>query len=283
MRHIVLILLLVAAGSGVRAQHRIAVRERPVKILAIGNSFSTDALEYLDDLARAAGVRLVVGNLYIGGCSLERHWNNAKGDLPRYEYRKNDEGRFTSAKETTLLQGLLDEEWDVVTFQQASPFSGQPESYFPYLTELVGYVKAHLRNKDALLALHQTWAYAADSKHDGFANYGRDQRTMYGAIVAAMKNAAVETGIAVIIPSGTAVQNGRSALGDRLCRDGYHLDLGIGRYTAACAWFEMLLGPVSGNTFRPRGVSAADAAVAQCAARIAVAMPGWATDMRAAD
>ena len=45
-------------------------------ILAIGNSFSTDATRYLYGIARAAGDNLQVTNLYIGGCSLEQHYRN---------------------------------------------------------------------------------------------------------------------------------------------------------------------------------------------------------------
>lgn len=38
-----------------------------IKILAVGNSFSDDGVEYLDELAQAAGIKLIIGNLYIGG------------------------------------------------------------------------------------------------------------------------------------------------------------------------------------------------------------------------
>lgn len=44
---------------------------RTIKILAIGNSFSEDAIEqYLHELAYADGIETVIGNLYIPGCSL---------------------------------------------------------------------------------------------------------------------------------------------------------------------------------------------------------------------
>ena len=46
---------------------------RTIKILAIGNSFSEDAIEqYLHELADADGIETVIGNLYIPGCSLEQ-------------------------------------------------------------------------------------------------------------------------------------------------------------------------------------------------------------------
>ena len=42
-----------------------------VRVLAIGNSFSQDAVEqYLHELGEAEGYELVIGNLFIGGCSL---------------------------------------------------------------------------------------------------------------------------------------------------------------------------------------------------------------------
>lgn len=63
--------------------------ENMVKILAIGNSFSEDAIEQnLHELADAEGIQTIVANLYIPGCSLERHMQCVKGDLKAYRYRK---------------------------------------------------------------------------------------------------------------------------------------------------------------------------------------------------
>ena len=49
-----------------------------VRVLSIGNSFSRDAFSYvpfiIEDLV--PGVQVDSGIMYIGGCSLERHWNN---------------------------------------------------------------------------------------------------------------------------------------------------------------------------------------------------------------
>ena len=60
-----------------------------IKILAIGNSFSQDALEtYLYELAKAENIQVIIGNLYIGGASLELHWNNVKENKATYQFRK---------------------------------------------------------------------------------------------------------------------------------------------------------------------------------------------------
>ena len=56
-----------------------------IKILAIGNSFSQDAIEtYLFELAQAENINVVIGNLYIGGASLDLHWDNAKDNKTAY-------------------------------------------------------------------------------------------------------------------------------------------------------------------------------------------------------
>ena len=42
------------------------------------------------------GNEIVLGNMYIGGCTLETHYNNAMNDSASYIYRKND-SRTSSA------------------------------------------------------------------------------------------------------------------------------------------------------------------------------------------
>lgn len=78
--------------------------------------------------------------MYIGGCPLERHWNNAAGDTAAYTYRKIVDGVRTETKEMTLGRALGDEEWDIVTLQQASGKSGRYVTYQPYLRDLIAYV-----------------------------------------------------------------------------------------------------------------------------------------------
>lgn len=99
--------------------------------------------------------------------------------------------------------------------------------------------------------------------------------------VDANRRAAEASGIKVVVPSGTAVQNARTSfVGDRLNCDGYHLDLTLGRYTAACTWYERLFGEdVRANIYAPAGLAPALARVARESAHAAVATPGRVTDM----
>lgn len=257
--------------------------QKIIKILAIGNSFSQDAAEsYVDDLAKADGVQLIIANMYIGGCSLERHWRNADGDSAAYSYRKIVNGDTTVIAKQRLSSVIKDESWDYITFQQASPYSGLIDSYFPYLTNLLSYTKQLTTNPKVKFAFHQTWAYAANTKHSGFKSYNNDQQQMYQAIMNAVEEAVKKAGIKIVIPSGTAVQNGRtSVVGDNFCRDGYHLSLGVGRFTAACTWYETLLKrKVMKNTFVPAGVSPEEAKIAKSAAHYAVKQPYKVTEIK---
>lgn len=268
------ILLLLAGGA--------YAQQKTVRILAIGNSFSQDAVEqYLHELAEAEGISTIIGNMFIGGCSLERHVKNARDNAPAYAYRKiGTDGKKREKGKMSLETVLADEDWDYVSLQQASPFSGMYEMYEASLPELIEYVKARLPKKTKLM-LHQTWAYASTSKHSGFKNYNCNQLTMYQAIADAVKKAAKVNKIKIVIPSGTAIQNARTSfIGDHLNRDGYHLDVKVGRYTAACTWFERIFKHnVVGNPYAPEGLDEARKAVAQKAAHAAVKHPYKVTDL----
>ena len=249
-------------------------KPKTIKVLAIGNSFSVDAVEQnLWNLADADGVTMIIGNMYIGGCSLERHVKNLRADLPDYSYRKVVDGVKTTTDSFTLEKALADEDWDFISVQQCSPLSGKYDSYAKDLPELVAYVRA--KAPEAKLMLHVTWAYAANSTHKAFPDYGNDQMRMYDEIISANKKAAKLVGIKIIIPCGTAIQNARtSVIGDRLNRDGYHLDKLVGRYTAACTWYEAIFGKsVIGNAFVPEGLSPEWADAAQKSAHKAIRHP----------
>jgi len=255
-----------------------------IKILAIGNSFSMDAIEnYLYELADADNIKVIIGNLYIGGASLDLHWKNAKDDKPAYQYRKIDvNGNKTNTPKTSIADALASEDWDYISFQQVSSNSGIYESYVEPLPPLFKYVKERSTNIKAKYILHQTWAYAQDSTHKMFVTYNKDQMTMYNAIVDAVWRAKDLAPIDIVVPAGTAIQNGRtSVIGDKFCRDGYHLDINIGRYTAACTWFESIFNKsVIGNKFKPHALSEYEAEIAQYAAHYAVLRPKKITELK---
>lgn len=217
-----------------------------LSILAIGNSFSADALQYAWQIAHNLGIEKIhLGNLYIAGCSLATHAANAKNDSAAYTYYVNTTGTWTKTSGTRMSTGLTSRSWDFVTLQQSPPDSGLANTYNADLTNLIAYVKGKVKNPEATkLAWHMTWTYQKDSTHPGFTNYGKNQSTMYKGIVDAVKKHIVPNpDIDTIIPTGTAIQNLRSTvLGDTVTRDGYHLSYDVGRYTAALMYVKQLTG-----------------------------------------
>lgn len=254
-----------------------------LKVLAIGNSFSEDAVEhYLYGLAAAENVPIVIGNLYIGGASLDLHWKNAQNNAANYDYRRIAlDGTKTSTPSSTIEEVVSSENWDYISLQQVSVNSGMYETFVTPLPPLVEYVKEKATNSKVQLILHQTWAYSENSTHDGYQeNYNHDQVVMYEAIVEAVRKAQNLANIDHVIPVGTAIQNGRTSLiGDNFNRDGYHLNV-IGKYTAASTWFESLTGiNVIGNTYKPESLVDFDVEVAQHAAHAAVINPDEVTEL----
>lgn len=256
-------------------QNAFAGQGDTLRVLAIGNSFSQDAVEqHLREIAEAQGKVIYIGNMYIGGCSLSRHWWNVLRNA--HDYRLGyigDDGKLQYQKDFSIEQVLRKFKWDVISFQQNSGHSGIEMTYEPYLTKLLEYVRNHTR-PGVRFMFHQTWAYEQTSTHQDFVFYHYKQSEMYEAIMKCSRKVCEKHRLEVI-PCGTAIQNLRkSFIGDRVTRDGYHLNTGFGRYTAAATWFAVLFAEtVSGNSYCPEGLTREQLEAAQNAADAAVAEP----------
>ena len=122
-----------------------------MKILSIGNSFSQDAHRWLHSLAAAGNDNIDTNNLYIGGCTLERHWECIQNNLNDYDKEGND-GKFLC--KSSVSEALSGDTFDVITLQQASGFSGKPQSYIPYLSNINEFVKKY--QPKAKIYFHKT-------------------------------------------------------------------------------------------------------------------------------
>lgn len=209
-----------------------------VKILCIGNSFSEDATTYLQRIAKG---ELYVRNMAIGGCSLERHYNNIMGVGENLDYAYEIDGECV--KTAFIEEALTETKWDYITVQQVSHYSGIIDTYEPFLGEIVKFIRE--KCPEAKIVFHRTWAYSETSDHGGFVNYDRDRTKMFNAIVDTTTKIAEKYGFD-IIPCGNAVEMASQLdefkLGGPLSmhRDGFHLTLDYGRYLAAlvmCKYF----------------------------------------------
>lgn len=216
-----------------------------MKILAIGNSFSQDATRYLYGIARADGVNLEVVNLYIGGCSLERHYRNMLSREAAYELEINGHrtGFFVS-----LDEALANRRWDVITLQQASPDSAKKDSYTPYIEALADYVREY--QPKAKIYIHQTWAYEKDSVRLKEVAGFETPKQMMAAVRDAYKSAADKIKADAIIPSGDVFEKILESGVEKIHRDTFHASYGLGRYALSLTWYKTLTGnDVTNNTF----------------------------------
>lgn len=247
------------------------------RVLCIGNSFTVDAVEdYLSPICQSVGKKVIIGYPYKGGTTLEQHMGYINTGNAIYNYRKiNEEGVHSSQANTVFDVGLKDEKWDYVVIQTDHNYSGVYEHYFPYLTDLMNYVKANGKNANPKFFLYMTWAYDASSTYQHFQLYDNDQQKMYNAIIDCAYRAAAEAGIETVVPAGTAVQNCRTTyLGQNMNRDGYHMNFEYGRYVVGLAYAATVLGiDPQTVTYHPETISDNLAQLCKDAVSAALAQP----------
>ena len=250
------------------------------KILMIGCSFCYYYPDELFGLAKAAGIKMEISNVYYSGCQLASHW--AWLEEPNFQFITFDEvgriltGKAAKGEGVSLKYCLEANDWDIISIQQYwSPNEAQTLTRAqsicdPYAKVLYDYLKENYPN--AALYFNQTWAFQV-----GFDRSGQSvpdvetQTTMYENIRTVSRNICKENGV-TLIPSGDAWQIARAnpVIGDTLCArlgvgdppdagDNYHDgDIGGGQYLNACVWFEVLTGKSCvGNTFRPKDTTGA--------------------------
>ena len=212
-----------------------------MKILSIGNSFSQDSTALLQLLTD----KITARNLYIGGCSLDMHAANIENDAAKYELQENGEKMQNAL--VSIKEALTSDKWDYITVQQVSGRSGVYESFYPYLGELLDYVRKY---SDAEIVLHETWSYEIGSGHPDFAIYNSDREQMAQAIKETYEKVSAKENLR-IIRVGEAVRKLRAKPsfdykngGLSLTRDGFHLSLSYGRLLAASVWCKFFTGEI---------------------------------------
>ena len=141
-------LLLVCAAGAVA---------RPLRVLAIGNSYTQSLEPELPRVAKAAGVELELAIFAIGGMSLSNHWMNCVVALKDPSKKQYD----MRGRKTNLPEVLADGKWDVVTLQEQSAGGMIPGSFDPWADHLVAFIRE--RQPTARLYFQLTWADPAFS------------------------------------------------------------------------------------------------------------------------
>ena len=172
-----------------------------LRLFTIGNSFSGNTTKYLPSIVKDRGRHIIIGRASLGGCSLERHWNQVE----LYEKNPSDpnaniynpgRGKMNAdpGKGQALKPLLEKDNWEIITIQQASRLSTDVSTYRPYAKKLYDYVKAI--KPDAEIVMHETWAYRPDAK--SFAKPAQSNEEMWQMLNKAYTEISQELGIRMI-------------------------------------------------------------------------------------
>jgi len=196
-------------AAAVCATFAVGAAERTsLKLLTIGNSFSVSLTSQLPKVAHAMGLDLDYCSIEIGGCSLERHWNNVVAatnvQFKPYSWSRWQKGERVAGGKINLPEAVKLAKWDVISIQQCSHLSWKPESYHPYGDNLVKTLRELA--PQAEIVVQETWSYTPWDGRLKKWNITADQ--MYDRLHAAYVAFAKTYGFR-LVPMGAAVQRWR--------------------------------------------------------------------------
>lgn len=222
-----------------------------LKILFIGNSFSVDTLEHVNNIAKGFNINEVkIVNLYVGGCSIKKHFYHATNNINAYERFINIGNGWTSTYNHNIKDSILEDSWDYICIQHGSADGSKYSDISSYseLKNLISYIK-NIANKNAKIVFNMTWVGEPSFNHHEIIEYNKDTKALYEDIVKLTKKHIVSMDeIDYVVPIGTAIEYARKQDIGLLTRDGYHLSLSTGRYIAGLMFLKTLLNINASNT-----------------------------------
>ena len=205
------------------------------KILSIGNSFSTDTFQYIEKIAKSVNIDLKVYSLFIGGCSMNMHYENLVDDANEYELYTHEQEGFVCLEKLTIKEALKRHKYHYINIQQGSADGSRYTDFKSYekIIDIINIIKS-LINYECKFVFNMTWIGEETFNHPELITYDRNQLAMFEKLCEVMKNDMSKLKeLECISYTGTAIQNARTANIGILTRDGYHLSLIVGRFIAS--------------------------------------------------
>jgi len=237
-----------------------------LNILMIGNSFSYYYPDELYGIAKAAGIKMRICNVYYSGCTLKQHWEWWRTRQKNYQFFTYDEKGRVKQEKVGLTDCISQGNWDVISLQDGNKnyrnggLDGAISATEPYMKALLDFLNEEFPH--AVKLWHQTWAFQIGYTHNssGMTIQNEQQQDKMAQDLKTVADTICQKYQIGRVPSGSAWQYARadSRVGDGLCKsDLYHEgEEGGGQYLNACVWFEVLTGKSClGNSYRPNSYS----------------------------
>lgn len=223
-----------------------------LKVLSLGNSFAEDTSAHLEGMMNAAGLdksKFCYYFTFKSGATLAQYVSDYEAGTSYSCIDKSGSysttpraGNYSMPNSSGSLKKIVSQDWDLILLQQASTDAYEWSSYIPYITRLVSYIKQDCPK--ACIGFMLTWA----TTYTG-TTHAPSYSQRYEMNVNCAKKVLHEIGIDFIVAPGTAIQNARNTSledADHLLRDSRHLNTGVGRYVAGCAFFDAVIAPFYG-------------------------------------
>jgi hypothetical protein len=219
-------------------------------VLVMGSSWSVDQASLIRDVALASGIRLNVGSAYYSGVpyvKLNQFWAE---NAPTHSYQFWDSEGHAPVKTKVPMKDIVEErEWDVIVIANSAHDGPRWKTYQPHMRKWLRTIKMHATNPHVVMATYMGWTPSPNDKYLKAYGY-KTVEAMMADQIQTIQRAMFESGIDLLIPTGIAVHSVRTTSVNNekyLTRDGLHLDLGVGRYTAALTFFGAVLTPIYGE------------------------------------
>lgn len=238
--------------------------EYVLRILAIGNSYSQDALAYVPFILHNLGVDIdiQIGILMQSSSTIANHVENFENDAAAYTYYYYDGGSSWGVKPMRSIRWALTHyQWDfIITHRSSTTDHDWETAYNPFLNQLVAQIHSVID-----YPVEFAWMISPSRPAETNGGVNRSENAIlsrFGYTASDSYRVIEESQFEVIIPVGTAIQNARTipalkAMGDYainpnntsglgyLCAfDGVHLQEGlpcqIAAYSCIATFLDLL-------------------------------------------
>ena len=236
-------------------------REEPYRILDIGNSYTDNYTAMLKMIAEGSGIDMERISLYklTRSSGSFKSWSDCYYDLDEQpcHFRRvlgapvvTPDGDADPQDGSLMRRVLTEQPWDLIVLHQRSEYAHVYDQWTGngeggHLDDLLAIIRKE--QPEAEIGFHIIHSYA-----DWLTGIeGNGSLTRWRQIAEAVRRLTEERDISVVIPCGTSVESlrelppGNSA---DYASDGSHLASGLGKYTAACTYFEAVIAPLFGVT-----------------------------------
>jgi hypothetical protein len=207
-----------------------------LEILLLGSSWGVDTIAGLAELCGNLGVNVNTGNVYKSSGSPQMYLDDLdSGSTNTFYYNKSDGTKTTQS--LTIPQVIAFKNWDIIVLQNSADTSMQRlDSKDPYFEAWLSYMKLNATNPRVTFALNSTWY------NKGFPDRQIDSYNVTNDLIK-------QLGIDLLIPCGAALEYLRAtSVNDvnDLFRDAWHVNVGVGRFTNAAAFYQAVVYPIFG-------------------------------------